>query len=114
MDVEAISVQDLEAMRCVFALILAAAQSVFCLIDQWPPEAVKWVRELRGKLGNKQDRDGPYIFLQGLVALYQTWLTLSFVMIQSFPHPICSEVVICVSTIKNLLTRPLPEAALYN
>ena len=91
LDVEKLAVQDLEAMRCVFGLVLLAAQFVFYLLQEWPPAAVMWVRELGGKVGTKQDRDGPYIFLQGLVALYQSWLALSFVRINPFPHSLFAQ-----------------------
>ena len=91
LDVEKIGVQDLEAMRCVFGLVLLAAQFVFYLLEEWPPQAIKWIRELGGKVGTNQDRDGPYIFLQGLVALYQSWLTLSFVRINPFPHTLFAQ-----------------------
>ena len=96
LDVEAISVQAVDAMGCLFALVLGAAQFIFYLMEQWPPAAVKWLRELGGKLGVKHNRDGPYIFLQGLVALYQTWLTLSFVGITPFPHSLFAQKWRCV------------------
>lgn len=85
LDVENIQVRSLEKMRRLFGLVLAAAQFVFYLLDSWPAKAVKWIRELGGKLGLKTDREGPYIFLQGLVALYQTFLTVSFALIEPFP-----------------------------
>ncbi len=96
LDLEKIGVADLEAMRCVFSLVLMVAQFVLYLLEEWPPQAVKWVRELGGKSGTKQDRDGPYIFLQGLVALYQSWLTLSFVRINPFPHTLFAQKWRCV------------------
>jgi hypothetical protein len=77
LDVEAISVRDMEGRRCLFALVLIAAQFVYNLSQEWPSEAVVWLRELGGRLSPNSDRGGVYIFLQGLVAVYQTWLTLS-------------------------------------
>ncbi len=56
-------VQDSEAMRCMFDLVLMAAQ-----------------------------------FLHGLVALYQSGLTLSFVRINPFPHTLFAQKWSCVIT----------------
>jgi len=41
-------VHTLERMKRLFFLTLAAAQFVFYLIDTWPPQAVRWIRELGG------------------------------------------------------------------
>jgi len=73
-------------MRRVFALVLVAAQFVFSLGKHWPPKAVLWLRKLGGKLGLKTDRDGPYILLRGLSAVWQSVATLSWLAIQPFPH----------------------------
>jgi len=48
---------------------LVASQFVFFLMKRWPPKAVLWLRKLGGKLGQKTDRDGPYILLRGLSAV---------------------------------------------
>lgn len=96
LDVEGMQVQTLERMRCVYALVLAAAQFVFYLLDSWPPRAVLWIRELGGKLGLKGDRDGPYIFLQGLVTVYRTLLTLSFLRVNPFPKTDFEPIPRCV------------------
>jgi hypothetical protein len=86
LDVEDVRVHTLERMRRIFALVLLAAQFVFHLNQHWPPQAVLWLRKLGGKLGLATDRDGPYILLRGLSAVYQTVATLSWTAIQPFPH----------------------------
>jgi hypothetical protein len=86
LDVEDLRVRTLERMRRVFALVLVAAQFVFFLMKRWPPKAILWLRKLGGKLGLQTDRDGPYILLRGLSAVWQTVATLSWTAIQPFPH----------------------------
>lgn len=86
LDVEDMRVRTVERMRRVFALVLVAAQFVFSMAKHWPPKAVLWLRKLGGKLGLKTDRDGPYILLHGLSAVWQSVATLSWLAIQPFPH----------------------------
>lgn len=86
LDVEDIRVRSLERMRRLFILVLLAAQFVFYLMDDWPPRAVLWLRQLGGKLGLFSDRDGPYIVLCGLSAVIQTVATLTFLAIHPFSH----------------------------
>lgn len=86
LDVEDLRVHTLERMRRIFALVLLAAQFVFSLMKHWPPNAILWLRTLGGKLGLKTDRDGPYILLRGLSAVWQCVATLSWTAIQPFPH----------------------------
>ena len=86
LDVEDLRVHTLERMRRIFALVLIAAQFVFFLAKRWPPKAVLWLRKLGGKFGLKTDRDGPYILLRGLSAVWQSAATLSWLAIQPFPH----------------------------
>ena len=86
LDVEDLRVQTLERMRRLFAIVLVAAQFVFHLIQHWPPNAVLWLRKLGGKLGIPSDRDGPYIVLRGISAVWLTVATLSFVALSPFPH----------------------------
>jgi hypothetical protein len=86
LDVEDLRVQTLERMRRLFALVLAAAQFVFHIMRRWPRKAVFWLRKLGGKLGLKTDREGPYIVLRGISAVFLTAATLSFVAISPFPH----------------------------
>ncbi|MFZ1041337.1 MAG: hypothetical protein WAN58_08500, partial [Anaerolineales bacterium] len=70
-------------------------QFVFHLNQHWPPRAVLWLRKLGGKLGLPSDRDGPYILLRGLSAIFQTLATLSLANIQPFPHHLFQENVRC-------------------
>lgn len=86
LDVEDLRVHTLERMRRLFALVLAAAQFVFYLMRRWPHKAVHWLRKLGGKLGLKTDRDGPYIVLRGIGAVFITAATLSFTAVSPFPH----------------------------
>ena len=86
LDVEDVRVHTLERMRRIFALVLLAAQFVFHLNQHWPPQTVLRLRKLGGKLGLSSDRDGPYLLLRGLSAVYQTVATLSWTAIQPFPH----------------------------
>jgi hypothetical protein len=86
LDVEDMRVRTVERMRRLFALVLLAAQFVFFLDETWPPQAVRWLRQLGGKLGLAIDRDGPYILLRGLAAVWQTVATLTFLATHPFPH----------------------------
>ena len=86
LDVEDMRVRTLERMRRLFVLVLVAAQFVFYLMENWPVRAVQWLRKLGGKLGLKTDRDGPYIVLRGLGAVWQTVATLTLLAISPFPH----------------------------
>ena len=86
LDVEDVRVRTLERMRRVYALLLLAAQFVFFGMDDWPTAAVQWLRELGGKLGLTTDRDGPYVLLCGMRAVYQTVATLTYLAIRPFPH----------------------------
>ena len=85
LDVEDMRVQTVERMRRLFAFVLMSAQMVFVIGDQWPPKAVLWLRQLGGKLGLPTDRDGPYWLLQGIAAVVNTAMTLSFVFLHPFP-----------------------------
>lgn len=86
LDVEDVRVRTLERMRRVFILVLLAAQFVFFVMDNWPATAVQWLRQLGGKLGLTTDRDGPYVLLCGISAVYQTVATLTHLAIHPFPH----------------------------
>ena len=86
LDVEDMRVQTLARMRRLFALVLMAAQFVFHVMETWPPAAVRWLRLLGGKLGLQIDRDGPYILLRGLQAVWQTVATLTLLALDPFPH----------------------------
>lgn len=82
LDVEDLRVHTLERM---------AAQFVFHLMRRWPRKAVFWLRKLGGKLGLKTDRDGLYIVLRGIGAVFITAATLSFAAISPFPHELFSQ-----------------------
>jgi hypothetical protein len=86
LDVEDMRVQTVERMKRLFALVLVAAQFVFYLMQRWPHVAVQWLREVGGKLGLAIDRDGPYLLLRGLSAVWQTLATLTHLALYPFPH----------------------------
>lgn len=85
LDVEDMRVHTVERMRRLFALVLLAAQVVFVIAAHWPAEAVLWLRQLGGKLGREEDRDGPYWLLKGIAAVIISAMTLSFVFLHPFP-----------------------------
>jgi hypothetical protein len=86
LDVEDMRVQSLSAMQRLFVLVLLAAQFVGYLAATWPPAAVTWFRRLGGKLDRASDRDGLYLLLRGLSALWQTLVTLTWAVIDPFPQ----------------------------
>jgi hypothetical protein len=85
LDVEDMRVRTLERMRRVFVLVLLAALFVYHIGHVWPYKAVLWLRRLGGKLGFSTDRDGPYVLLAGLSAVFVTIATLSFAAHHPFP-----------------------------
>ena len=85
LDVEDMRVRTVDRMRRLFALVLLAAQIVFVIADQWPPQAVLWLRLLGGKLDRTSDRDGPYWLLRGISAVIVTTMTVSFLALHPFP-----------------------------
>ncbi len=88
LDVEDMRVRTLERMRRLFVLVLLAAHFVFYLMESWPAAAVMWLRRLGGKLGRKSDRDGPYIVLRGLSAVWQAVAALTWLLVSPFPHEV--------------------------
>ena len=86
LDVEDMRVQTLAKMQRLFVLVLVAAQFVLYVSDTWPTVAVQWLRKLGGKLEVAMDRDGPYLVLRGLSALWQTVATLTFLVVDPFPR----------------------------
>lgn len=86
LDVEDMRVRTLERMRRLFMLVLLAAQFVMHLTQKWPAVGVGWLRLLGGKLGLQIDRDGPYMVLRGLSAVWQTVATLTLLAVRPFPH----------------------------
>jgi hypothetical protein len=85
LDIEDMRVQTIERMRRVFVLVLLAALFVYHLAQNWPQEAVTWLRYLGGKLGLASDRNGMYVLLQGIRAVLVTVATLAFVRYNPFP-----------------------------
>ncbi len=88
LDVEDMRVETLERMRRLFILVLLAAQFVCCIARTWPRAALIWLRTLGGKLGLKRDRDGLYVLLRGISAVWQTAATLTFLAHHPFPKEI--------------------------
>lgn len=88
LDVEDMRVETLERMRRLFILVLLAAQFICAIGRTWPPVAVLWLRQLGGKLGLRSDRDGPYILMRGISAVWQTAATLDFLAHHPFPRGI--------------------------
>jgi len=85
LDVEDVRVQTLERMRRIFTLVLIAALFVYHIAHSWPQQAVLWLRCLGGKLGLPSDRDGPYLLLAGMRAVFVTAATLAFTAQYPFP-----------------------------
>lgn len=86
LDVEDMRVETLEHMRRLFVLVLLAAQFVYFIGRTWRRMAVRWLRDLGGKLGLKSDCDGPYVLLRGISAVWQTAATLTFAAHHPFPR----------------------------
>lgn len=86
LDVEDMRVETLEHMRRLFVLVLLAAQFVYYIGRTWAHTAVRWLRNLGGKLGLKSDCDGPYVLLRGISAVWQTAATLVFAAHHPFPR----------------------------
>ena len=76
-------------VRTVGRMRRVAARFVFFIAKHWPPTAVLWLRQLGGKFGLKSDRDGPYILLRGLSAVWQALTTLSLLAV--LPSPTTSS-----------------------
>jgi len=85
LDVEDMRVRKLERMRRLFLLVLLAAMFVYHLGLAWPQPAIRWLRCLGGKLGLRIDRDGPYLLLAGIRAVFTTAATLAYAA--HFPFP---------------------------
>jgi hypothetical protein len=91
LDVEDMRIETLERMRRLFLFVLLAAQFV-CHIDRnWNAQAVRWLRLLGGKLDLQSDRDGLYVLLRGIGAVWQTAATMTFAL----NHPFPAEFSIC-------------------
>ena len=86
LDVEDLRVETLERMRRLFVLVLLAAQFIGYIDRTWAQPAVRWLRQLGGKLGLKSDRNGPYVLMRGISAVWQTAATLTFSASHPFPR----------------------------
>jgi hypothetical protein len=86
LDVEDLRVATVEHMRRLFVLVLLAAQFVYYIGRTWTQAAVRWLRDLGGKLGLKSDRDGSYVLMRGISAVWQTAATLAFAARHPFPR----------------------------
>jgi hypothetical protein len=86
LDVEDMRVETLERMRRLFILVLLAAQFICAIGRTWAPVAVLWLRQLGGKLGLRRDRDGLYVLMRGISAVWQTAATLAFLANHPFPR----------------------------
>jgi hypothetical protein len=78
LDFEDVRVQTMERMRRIFVLVLLAALFVYHVAHAWPQHMILWLRRLGGKLGLSSDRDGPYVLLAGIRAVFVTAATLTF------------------------------------
>ncbi len=85
LDVEDRRVQTLERMRRLFILVLLATLFVYHRGVAWLRDAIRWLRCLGGKLGMRIDRDGPYVLLAGIRAVFVTAATLAFAAHHPFP-----------------------------
>lgn len=85
LDIEDLRVRTVERMRRLFVLVLLAALFVYHIGLTWSKEAVTWLRYLGGKSGLDSDRDGPYLLLQGISAVFVTASTLAFATHYPFP-----------------------------
>ena len=71
--------RTLERMRSLFVLVLLADLFVYHVAHAWPQHMLLWLRRLGGKLGHPSDRDGPYVLLAGIRAVFITVATLAFI-----------------------------------
>jgi hypothetical protein len=86
LDVEDMRVHTLERMRRIFVLVLLAALFTYDVAHSWPRKALLWIRRLGGKLGRTSDRDGAYVLLAGIRAVFITAATLAFAARHPFPR----------------------------
>lgn len=85
LDVEDLRVETLERMRRLFVFVLWAAQFICYIGRTWRQPAVRWLRLLGGKLGLKSDRNGLYVLMRGISAVWQTAATIQFAQTNPFP-----------------------------
>jgi hypothetical protein len=85
LDVEDMRVQTVERMRRLFLLVLLAAQFVCYIQRTWAQRATQWIRQLGGALGLSQDRNGLYVLLHGIAAVWQAAAIFTFARLHPFP-----------------------------
>lgn len=85
LDVEDLRVETLERMRRLFVFVLLAAQFVCYIGRTWTQLAGQWLRVLGGTLGLKSDRNGLYVLMRGISAVWQTAATVQFALTNPFP-----------------------------
>jgi hypothetical protein len=80
--------EDLEGVSTIMKSTpwLLAALFVYHIAHAWPQHMVLWLRRLGGKLGLSSDRDGPYVLLAGIHAVFVTLVTLAFAAQHPFPR----------------------------
>lgn len=86
LNIEDMRVRTVERMRRVFVLVLLATLFIYHVAQTWPQPALYWIRCLGGKLGLSSDRDGPYVLLAGIRAVFVTHATLAFAHLHPFPR----------------------------
>ena len=77
-------VQTLERMRRLFILVLLAAQFVAYIQRTWSAQHTTWLRLLGGALDLPQDRNGLYLLLHGIAAIWNTVAVLTFALLHPF------------------------------
>ena len=86
LEVEDLRVETLERMRRLFVFVLLAAQFICYIGRTWTQPTVRWLRVLGGNLGLKSDRNGLYVLMRGISAVWQTAATLTFSASHPFPR----------------------------
>ena len=86
LDIEDMRVHTVERMRRVFVLVLLATLFLYQVAQTWSKPALLWIRCLGGKLGFSSDRDGPFVLLAGIRAVFVTHATLAFAHQHPFPR----------------------------
>ncbi len=90
-DVEGLRVETRERLRRLIVLVLLAAQFVGYIARTWLRTTVLWLRQLGGKLELKSDRDGLYVLLRGIGAVWYAAATITFAMNHPFPTEISTS-----------------------
>lgn len=59
---------------------------LYHIADAWPEQTVQWLRRLGGKPPVPSDRDGTYVLLPGIRAVFVSIATLALASEQAFPR----------------------------